>query len=332
MSAPAQTDWFAQNAPQANDWFALNAPSTTVAVGQNPQTPAGTQVNLVTGEGAEAAAARQAQSEIGAQGEQMHGMVSLMGRPPASIAAEKSFENALTSPLPIPRTVGQIFGGEPATNVPANMQNAAHAAEDIPALAQSLAAMPAAAEATATMGEKAANLVPNKAQAQQAFEELSTSIGEHPVKITNELAENLNELKRINTTTKTYIPPTVKGLIDRVDSFQGMGPLTYDEARDFSSEINRLSRADVAAMTDNTKRLVGGLNVALKASIQDTADFAGEGPKLAGAMNDWRKIKIAQGVWDDAKELAFRNVLKAFGWGVGAAAGYGVARKIYDAF
>ena len=178
MSAGAQIDWSQyEQKPQIDFSKYAASASPTVAVGQTPQTPAGTQVNLTTGEGAEAAALRQAQVVMGAPGIQMHGEPSLMGRPPASLAQEESFENARTAPAPIPRTVGQIFGGE-KPQVPAGMENAAHTAEMIPTLAQSMApfagnTIPEATQALA----KLFSTTPDKIQ---DWQKINDAIGAKP--------------------------------------------------------------------------------------------------------------------------------------------------------
>ena len=165
--------------------------------------------------------------------------------------------------------------------------------------------------------------IPSTERAGVNFQQLSETIGEHPVGISDDLSESINALRKASTTTNTNIPPVVKKLIDRLDPFQGGAPLTYDEARAFSSEVNQLSAADKMSMTPNTKRLVGGLNVALKDAVQETADLAGKGEKLSFAMKDYRNAMKLRNLGDTVKEELWKAILTGAGI-------YG-ARKIWDA-
>jgi hypothetical protein len=170
---------------------------------------------------------------------------------------------------------------------------------------------------------KAVEALPSAERAGQAFQGLSKAIGSHPVAITDELSESLTSLRAANTTTNTNIPAVVQKLIGRVDPLQGLGPLTYDEARSFSSEINQLSAADKMSLSPNTKRLIGNLNQALKGAVQDTADLAGKGDQLSQAMSEYHHAMQIRGVTDAVKAELWKAVLTGAGI-------YG-AKKIWDA-
>jgi alkaline phosphatase len=170
---------------------------------------------------------------------------------------------------------------------------------------------------------KGIDAIPSAERAGVNFQNLSETIGDHPVGISDDLSQSLNALRKASTTTNTSIPPVVRKLMDRVDSFHGMGPLTYDEARAFSSEINQLSAADKMSLTPNTKRLIGGLNASLKDAVQDTADMAGKGEQLSSAMKEYRNAMKMRNLSDVAKDELWKAILG----GVGV---YG-AKKIWDA-
>jgi hypothetical protein len=170
---------------------------------------------------------------------------------------------------------------------------------------------------------KGIEAIPSAERAGAAFQDLSKSIGQHPVAVTDELSGDLNALRKSVTTTNTNLPPVVKKLIDRLDPFQGTGPLTYDEARAFSSEINHLSAADKMSMTENSKRLVRNLNGSLKDTVQDTADLAGKGDQLSKAMSEYHHAMQIRNVSDVVKQELWKAALSAAGI-------YG-AKKIWDA-
>lgn len=195
------------------------------------------------------------------------------------------------------------------------------------AAGQTIAAAPSAVRGASELVGKGIEALPSTSRAGAAFQDLSKTIGEHPVSVTDDLSKSLNALRKATTTTNTNIPPAVRKLIDRLDPFQGMGPLSYDEARAFSSEINQLSASDKMSMTPNTHRLVADLNQKLKATVQNTAELAGKGQQLAGAMKEYRNAMTLNGMTDAAKE----NALKALITGALSGLGIAGAKKIWDA-
>lgn len=165
--------------------------------------------------------------------------------------------------------------------------------------------------------------LPSAKRAGVSFESLKKTIGQHPVAVTDELSKSLNELRQSSTTTNTNIPPVVKKLMDRLDPFQGGAQLTYDEARQFSSEIGHLSAADKMSLTPNTKRLIGNLDHSLTDTVQGTADLAGQGDKLSKAMSEYHHAMQIRNVSEAIKQEFWKTVLT----GAGIYAG----KKIWDA-
>lgn len=176
------------------------------------------------------------------------------------------------------------------------------------------------------LASMAIDAIPSASHAGNLFQDLSKTIGSHPVNITDDLGKSLTDLRQASTTTNTGIPPVVRKLIDRVDPFQGGAPLTYDEARAFSVEINHLSASDNLSMTPNTKRLVNNLNQTLKASVQDTADVAGKGQQLSSAMKEYSRAMTVKGWGEDIKANAWKALLS----GVGGAVGYQGIKKAIE--
>jgi|HubBroStandDraft_1064217.scaffolds.fasta_scaffold66645_2 hypothetical protein len=82
----------------------------------------------------------------------MHGAVSLMGHPAASINAERRSDENFSSPAPIPKTIGQAMGGTPP-QTPAGMEDVSHIAQSMPAVSGAMMGfegVPATAESIET--------------------------------------------------------------------------------------------------------------------------------------------------------------------------------------
>jgi hypothetical protein len=69
---------------------------------------------------------------------------------------------------------------------------------------------------------------------------------------------------------------------------QTISPLSYQDARDFYSNISNLSAQDKLGMNGPMKKAVGDLRVALKADIGDTAATVGKGPQYEKAMKQYQ--------------------------------------------
>lgn len=189
------------------------------------------------------------------------------------------------------------------------------------------AVVPTALAAAPLVGEGlvkgAGAVLPSAQRAGTAFQEVSKAIGTHPVQVTDELSKSLAQIRAASTTTNTAVPPVVRKLIDRLDPFQGGAPLTYDEARQFSSEIGSLSAADKMSLTPNTKRMISQLDHALTSTVQDTADLANKGEQLSGAMSEYHHAMQMRDLSDAVKARIIKTVLTGAGL-------YGL-KKFWDA-
>ena len=71
-------------------------------------------------------------------------------------------------------------------------------------------------------------------------------------------------------------------------------PMTYEVARDFASNISRLSRDELGKLTPVMQREVANLRVVLNKAVGQTASLAGKGQEYAAAMNEYARAMRAR--------------------------------------
>lgn len=129
------------------------------------------------------------------------------------------------------------------------------------------------------------------------------------------------------------LPTPVRKLINRL-TMPGKPPLTYEEAKDFQSNISNLLANPVGEegarlKNANTYRLVTKLNEGLKDSLESASQVAGADPgTFSGAMRGYAEASSRQDMIDRIHELSTKGIKIGAGGVVGgAAAGLG-----YDIF
>jgi hypothetical protein len=98
-------------------------------------------------------------------------------------------------------------------------------------------------------------------------------------------------------------------------------PLTYNEARDFYSNVSRLSADEFNRLTPVMQRAVGDFRASLGQAIQDTATAAGVGDEYSQAMHGYRTAARNRQWMENAGKLALKAAPSVVGTG---AAGLGL--------
>lgn len=253
----------------------------------------------------------QAQQVIGNAADQMHGMVSFMGQPPLSIAGEKRFEDAAASPAPVPKTISEALGGTPPKVYP-GQEAIAGVAEKVPQIAQAASAFPGVGDAM--------SLLPSTQRAGQSLQDIKTAAGSVPLDL-SKVGDSALQLYEQGQ-RGAPLPRAVNQFLQRVTK-PGSDPITYQEAKDFQSNISALSANEKMNLKPNTVRLLGQLNDDLKSSLADAADVKGKGAQFLQAMKEYHNAMSIQSMTDEGKQMLWNGALKALGV-------YG-ARKIWDA-
>lgn len=155
-------------------------------------------------------------------------------------------------------------------------------------------------------------VLPNAERAGAAFADVKNTVGNVPIK-TASVGDTALELYT-QAERGAQLPQSVRKLLNRVTK-PDSSPLTYAEAKDFQSNISRLSADEMGKLNPNTKRLVGQLNANLKDSLIDAADHVGKGEKLADAFTEYRKAMKIKGFSEKAIEYGIKTALGLAGLG-----------------
>jgi hypothetical protein len=102
-------------------------------------------------------------------------------------------------------------------------------------------------------------------------------------------------------------------------------PITYEEARDFYSNISRLSANEFQRLTPALTREVGKLRVALNRALEGAAGTVGKGAEYQAAMNEYRRAaswrELADSAMKYGKKAAITGALGTTAYGAGKAFG-----------
>jgi hypothetical protein len=177
-----------------------------------------------------------------------------------------------------------------------------------------LAASPLALESIAKLGLKAADAVPSKARAVENFQDVMSVAKDKPVELANTQDA---ALKMIDWQKKTQLGPTVNKFLNRITNPK-LGPLSYEEARDFSQLLGKLSAEDSSRLAPAVRfdliRMVNGL----KKDIGTTAEGVGKGAEYDAAMNEYRQAsKLESGAKTAGKMVVKYALPGALGYTVG---------------
>lgn len=156
--------------------------------------------------------------------------------------------------------------------------------------------------------------IPTTAKAGKLFDEVMSAAKDVPVNLTR----TQPALERVAQLTDAGAPVQTAPNKLLLRS-QTINPLSYQDARDFYSNISQLSAQDKLAMNGPMKRAVNSLRVALKDDIGDTASSVGKGPQYYKAMSQYKNA------------LRLQNAGKTVAKGAATAAGAGAVYSAFDA-
>ena len=167
------------------------------------------------------------------------------------------------------------------------MGSAGREAVEHPAATLATAAVPLAAKAAAPLAKAAKPLVwPTRAAAGAKFQQVMGAAKDAPVDISGpgNVALRIQELAERGSS----MPMVARRFLQRVTD-PNKGALTYEEARDFASNVSRLSANEFGRLTPKMAAEVHKLRVALNKAIGDTAASAGKGPEYLSAMKEYAR-------------------------------------------
>ena len=168
-----------------------------------------------------------------------------------------------------------------------------------------------------------AGAVPRTARAGAALQDVRQAAGDIPIDMTkpgNTALELFTQSQR-----GASLPQAVRKFVIRATTPEAT-PITYDEAKDFQSNISRLSAEERLRITPNTQRLLGQLNSDLKDSLKDTAEIVGKGQKFADAMHEYHRAMQLKGWTQDVIDKAWKAALIGGAGAIGATAAYKILK------
>ncbi len=225
-------------------------------------------------------------------------------------------------------TAAQPGGG--LTPQPTTLGNAAEFAGMAGSTIANLAVPTEGANAAGATSAAISKALPARriAQAGQAFKDLTGTIGDHSVAMTDRLAGSLADIKDA-VDTGSQLPSVINKFVTRIADMEE-GPLTYKEARQFYSNVSSLSASERMATKGNDLRLIQEFKHALGETISNTAEDAGRLEQYQGAMRDFANAKQAQGRVETITDVAKKAAIRAALGGIGGGAGYEAYRLLRD--
>lgn len=163
---------------------------------------------------------------------------------------------------------------------------------------------------------KISDVIPSASRAGAALGEVKTVAGSVPIDMSavGDTALDLYTQSQRGAT----LPKVVRDFVNRATK-PDADPITYDEAKDFQSNVSRLSANERMNLNPNTQRLLGQLNANLKDSLQDAADTVDKGQQFTQAMQEYHHAMQLRGLTDEAKQILWKAALGGVGVGAGSA-------------
>jgi hypothetical protein len=189
---------------------------------------------------------------------------------------------------------------------------------------------PEAAEAAGEQGGKVLtairNLLPSKERAGQLFNSVAGDANQVPVSLDN---ASDGALRLMDWQQKTNLGPTINKFLNRITSPK-LGPLTYEEARDYQSLLGNLSANEKMNLPPMVKSDVDTMLAGLKTDVGNAADQVGRGPDYYSAMKQYRQAAQLQDLKQGAKDVVIGPIVKGAAYGIGGAAVGGTAYKLWQ--
>jgi len=178
-----------------------------------------------------------------------------------------------------------------------------------------------AAETGAVAAAKASGkLFGNVERAGQLFNEVKSAAGGSPVEITDAMSQAAMRAKELSDAGAKGLPRVISKFVARVTDPE-KAPIAWDEARDFYSNVSRLSANEYQSMNPQMAAQVGKFAGAFDDALRATAAAAGKGDEYSQAMQLYRTSKVWQRFGSNLWQ-GFKKALPYAGAGaIGGAAG-----------
>ena len=252
----------------------------------------GSQVN---GQDPQAYAQSQAAAVPKMAAQQMHGAVSLMGRPEPSQAQEESFNKVAPTlgQIAQPHPLGRSYMVPPGHEGTAKLDEALPIVMSMGSLGEGAQVAPQAMKDIGDVAERIPllNKIPLAARAGERFQQVAKAANELPVaeQASPHVDAMKAALKEIEAEGEAggKTPKVISDFVKRIADPE-KGPLSYEEARRFYKNAGALTPEEAMTLKPSVKRLVSQfLYQGLGPEIAKTADVAGESDAYGKAMSGY---------------------------------------------
>lgn len=150
--------------------------------------------------------------------------------------------------------------------------------------------------------------IPSQKRAGEAFQRVMGAAKNVPVDIT----EPGNQALRIYQLSERggSMPKAVRDFLKRVTDPE-KAPMTYEEARDFASNISRLSADEYKRIPPAMQKEIHGLRIALNRAVGQAASKVGKGDEYAGAMKEYAQRARVNETAKNVKKEVRRYIVPA---------------------
>lgn len=247
-------------------------------------------------------------------GKMLHGMGAQGTQVGAQAGAGDTLASPITGPIHTAQGVSQM-GQHPFLGALKALGGLAETASIPAAFMAPEAAESAAAAPSKVTGRAAID------SASQAFQKVMGLAKDQPVPMTDNLSQSLSRYQDlVNAGGSRSL--SVSKLLNRVTA-PNAAPLSYSEARDFASNISRLSADETQRLTPVMRLQVGNIKAALNEAVGQAAGSAGQGSQYAGAMQNYAGGMRRQENVSEIVDLLKKGAMSAVGGGI---AGYGIQK------
>lgn len=170
------------------------------------------------------------------------------------------------------------------------------------------------------------NLLPSTERAKQLFSSVAGDANQVPVSLDN---ASDSALQLMDWQQKTNLGPTLNKFLNRITSPK-LGPLTYEEARDYYSLLGNLSANEKMNLPPMVMHDVDGMLAGLKTDVGNAAAQVGRGADYNTAMSQYRRGAQLQDFKQAAKDAAIGPIIKGAAYGIGGTAAGGAAYKLWQ--
>jgi hypothetical protein len=164
---------------------------------------------------------------------------------------------------------------------------------------------------------EAISAIPTRAKAGQLFDSVMEDAKDQPVNLTNSMPFLERTQQLASSGAAPFRPADM--LFSRSNQ---INPILYPEARDFASNISRMSAAEKMGINPQMQAEAGKLSRAFNKDIGTAAENVGRGEDYAKAMKDYARASALRENSIKAGKIAGKSALAA----AGAGGLYGLAR------